>query len=64
MSNVYNKVLILVPIYANVLIAGGITTITTVYKAMGKAIAQMVETGKNEVIENPIILTAGNLFNQ
>lgn len=37
-------------------IADGITTISTDFAAMGKAIADMVIAGKTEVIENPFII--------
>ena len=37
-------------------IAHGITTITTDFEAMGKAMAEMVTTGKSEVIENPFVM--------
>ena len=37
-------------------IADGITTITTDFEAMGKTMAQMVISGKREVIENPFIM--------
>lgn len=37
-------------------IADGITTITTDFVAMGKTMAEMVVTGKEEVIENPFIM--------
>ncbi|RYY55650.1 MAG: GntR family transcriptional regulator [Chitinophagaceae bacterium] len=38
------------------IIANGITTITTDFTAMGKAMAAMVLGGKGEVIENPFVL--------
>lgn len=37
-------------------IANGITTITTDFDAMGKAMAEMVLNGKRQVIENPFVL--------
>jgi len=38
------------------IIANGITTITTDFDAMGKSMAEMVLSGKRQVIENPFIL--------
>jgi DNA-binding transcriptional regulator YhcF (GntR family) len=37
-------------------IGNGITTITTDFVAMGKAMAEMVVTGKREVVENPFVI--------
>jgi len=37
-------------------IGNGITTITTDFGAMGKAMAEMVISGKREVVENPFVL--------
>jgi DNA-binding transcriptional regulator YhcF (GntR family) len=37
-------------------IGDGITTITTDFKAMGKTMAEMIVTGKREVVENPFVL--------
>ena len=37
-------------------IGNGITTITTDFAAMGKTMAEMVLSGKREVVENPFVL--------
>ena len=37
-------------------IGDGITTITTDFTAMGKTMAEMVVTGKREVVENPFVI--------
>src|ERR1700742_1057360 len=37
-------------------IGNGITTITTDFAAMGKAMAEMVVSGKREVVENPFVI--------
>jgi DNA-binding transcriptional regulator YhcF (GntR family) len=43
-------------------IADGISTISTDFAAMGKAIAEMVTTGKTEVVENPFIMVDRRSF--
>lgn len=44
------------------IIANGITTITTDFAAMGKAMAEMIMSGKREVIENPFVLIDRHSF--
>ena len=44
------------------IIAGGISTFTTDFEAMGKAIANMVITGKGTLVENPALFTDRKSF--
>jgi DNA-binding LacI/PurR family transcriptional regulator len=37
-------------------IGNGITTITTDFAAMGRTMAEMVVSGKREVVENPFVM--------
>jgi len=43
-------------------IGDGISTITTDFVAMGKAMAKMIVSGKKEVVENPFVLIDRNSF--